>query len=540
MSTQAGNSRPVAVVPLAGNQDTDEAYALGALFSKLLGDHLERADIPVVESRVLARYMALQKHELPPDENQRAAVQAQFRADALVYGWYVYDEDGKQFGVRLIVEGVDEEPPIEASTPVAAFPRFVEHVSLALIEALGIRISDDLRRRIKSMPRPAQFEAFRQAALAQAAWSRGQHELALAAAASALALDNGYEDALAVQVAVARAAGDSETARTAFQGWSAAAVRRGDLQAGAERLLLLGHWLRDRGEWADARRAYEGARNLFERDKDEVGSVQAQNNIANMDLMTGKTQAAIKTYRRSLRVFELHSGTQRDTATALLNLSLAHRTLGQRDEALIAAEQAATLARGLGDAGLEARAFMALGAVRHDMGLWSRADEDYARAGSLLEALDDEPALATVRCQQAILYKQQGNYQRAEDLLFEALSALKRELHVHEQAVTWLNLADLYYSMQLFEQAWEYADRADKVFRQLGSDCAEQSRALLAALERLSAQTEPEEEAALPDDTLGPEALYNGSDLAHNEYQEKNSGDDDAGVNSSVGRTPMM
>ena len=96
--------------------------------------------MPVVESRVLARYMALQKHELPPDENQRAAVQAQFRADAIVYGWYVYDEDGKQFGVRLIVEGVDEEPPIEASTPVAAFPRFVEHVSLALIEALGIRI----------------------------------------------------------------------------------------------------------------------------------------------------------------------------------------------------------------------------------------------------------------------------------------------------------------------------------------------------------------------------------------------------------------
>lgn len=542
MSTQVGhNNRPVAVVPLAGNLETEEAYALGALFSKLLGDHLAQADLLVLDSRLLGRFMAHQKHELPPDESQRAAVQAQFKTDALVYGWYVYDEDGKQFGVRLVIEGgLDDEPPIEASTPLAAFPRFAEHVSLALVEALGVRIDDGLRKRIKGAARPAQFEAFRQVALAQVAWGRGQHELALAAAASALALDGTYEEALGLQAAAARAAGDTETARTAFRDWSAAAVKRGGLQVGAERLLLLGHWLRSRGEWIDARRAYEGARSLFERDKDEVGSARAQNNIANMDLMTGKTQAAIKTYRRSLRIFELHSQTQRDTATALLNLSLAHRTLGQRDEAMIAAEQAATLARGLNDTPLEAQAFMALGAVRHDMGQWGQAEDAYGRASRLLDATGDEVGLATVKSQQAMLHKQQGNYQRAEDLLFEALSALKQEPHVHEQAVVWLNLADLYFSMRLLEQAWEYADRADKVFRQLGSDCAEQSRGLLTALERLSAAAMPEDDSEHVDDTLGAEALYNNNDLSHNEYQEKNSGDDDAGVNSGVGRTPMM
>lgn len=539
MASQASGSRPIIIVPLAGNRETDEAYALGALLSKLLGQHLTGAGLPVARQRGLVRYMSLHKFQIPPDEGQLETLHAQFRPAAVIYGRYVLDDDGKLFGVLLNVDrpGV-EQPPIEASTPLSAFSRFIEHISLALIEALGVTIDDTVRRRVKNVPRPDQFEAFRQVAQAQMAWGRGQHELALAAAGSALAISEGYEEALEVQAAAARIAGDTATVRRAFQQWSAAAVKRGEPLEGAERLMLLGHWLADRGEWPDAHRAYDAARSLFEREKDEVGAARAQNNLANLNLQTGRTQEAIKTYRRSLRVFETHANTQGDTASALLNVALGHKALGQRDEALVAVEQAVTLARGLKDTQLEARCIAARGTIHQDMGAWSQAEEDYVRAIRLLDPAGDEPGMAMVKGHQALLYRQQGNYRRAESLLLEALSQMKRLPQLHEQAVMWLNLADLYYAMDLYEQAWNYAERADEIFQQLKSEHGAQSRRLLAALERIPppANASPDE---LPEEPLDDESLYNSGDLYNNEYDTdgKDSGDDDAGVNSRVGRT---
>ena len=541
MSITTGLRGPVAVLPLVGRQDSDEAYATGTLLSKLLADHLSGAGLGVVDSRVLLQHMAAHKYRLPLAGEHAESLKVELKLAAVVQGSYVLDNNGRLLGLQLRVDSPDSSPPpIEASTPLDAFPRFVEHISLALVEALGVSIDDTLRRRVKQISRPATFEALRQVALAQAAWGRGQHELALGAVTSALTLDESYEEALALQIAIARAAGDSDTVRAAFQKWSAGAAKSGRHGQGAERLMLLGHWLHERGDWTEARRVYDTARSLYERDGDEVGSARAQNNIANLDLLGGKLQSAIKVYRRSLRVFEMYAETQADSAAALLNLALSHRNLGQIDEAWIAVEQALTLARGLKDSRLEARCLAERAAIRHERDEWTQAGEDYQRAASLLGALGDAAGMAVVRTHQALLLKHQGNYQQAEALLLEAASTLGRQPHVHEQAVAWLNLADVYYGMQMPAEAWSYAERAHRVFERLGSDCAEQSGDLLAALARLPVndETQPAAATGLPND----EGLYNGTELYDNELNnsEEDSGDGDAGVNSSVGRTPKM
>lgn len=542
MSTTTGLRGPVAVLPLTGRQDSDEAYAIGTLLSKLLADHLESAGLSVVDSRVLLRHMAAHKYRLPLAEEQTDSLKVQLKLAASVQGSYVLDNDGKLLGLQLRVDAPDNSPPpIEASAPLDAFPRFVEHISLALVEALGVSIDDSLRRRVKQISRPVTFEALRQVALAQAAWGRGQQELALGAVTSALTLDESYDEALVLQIAIARAAGDNDTVRAAFQKWSSGAAKQGRHREGAERLMLLGHWLHERGDWTEARRVYDTARSLYDRDNDEVGSARAQNNIANLDLLGGKLQSAIKVYRRSLRVFEMYAGTQSDSAAALLNLALAHKNLGQLEEAWIAVEQAMTLSRGLTDSRLEARCLAERAAIRHERGEWAQADEDYNRAASLLGALGDAAGMAVVRTHQALLLKHQGNYRQAESFLLEAASTLGRQPHVHEQAVAWLNLADVYYGMQMTAEAWSYAERAHNVFDRLGSDCAEQSGELLAVLARLPMNDAPQPAATV----AGPvddEGLYNATDLYDNEFNnsERDSGDSDAGVNSSVGRTPKM
>jgi tetratricopeptide (TPR) repeat protein len=192
----------------------------------------------------------------------------------------------------------------------------------------------------------------------------------VAAASSALTLDPDYEDAAAIQTAIARTADDTKTTLTAFRRWSAIAGKRGRPVTAAERLMLLGHWLRDRGEWSEARRAYEDARAVFEREKHDTDAASALNNIANLELLSGRIQSAIKTYRRSLRTFEAVPDGQADAVIALFNLSLAHKMLGQRDEALQAVEEALAGAQQLKSTALQARCLAQRGAIRDDLGEW--------------------------------------------------------------------------------------------------------------------------------------------------------------------------
>ncbi len=545
MMPQTRPASQIGIAPLVGNQETDQAYALGTLLSMLLSRHLSEAGLPVVPAQAVARRLFEGGRELPLDADGIQEMKARLGLGALVHGRYTLDDEGKMLGLRLAIDAPEVPPmPLEASTPLAGFARFVEHIALALIERLELPIDDRLRQRVGAVARPASFEAFRQVAQAQAAWSRGQSELALAAITSALALDPDYEDAIAIEVAVARAASDTATVREAFRRWAAVAVKRARLLDGAQRLTLLGHWLNKRGEWTEARAAYEDARNLYRRRNDETGEARALNNLANLDLSEGRVQAAIKTYRRSLRAFESDPNARPDGAITLLNLALAHKSLGQREEALMAAEQALTVARGLKDPRLEGRILAQRGAIYDDMGEWSRSEADYGSAAQLLAAADDLAGLAMVKSHQALLFKQQGHYARAEALNLEALAAFERQANPHEQAVVWLNLADLYFAMRLYDQAWRYANQAHDVFFRLKSGLSEHARTLVEALEDLvSSEEEDAELFAPPASQAGAppdEGLYNDSDLYDNEFENEDDDGSDGDLNSSEGRTPMM
>src|SRR5574341_937187 len=265
----------IALLPLAGNQQTEESYWLGALLCRLLVDHLSAAGLPVFDYNPVAEQMTASKVRLPPDEPDIQTLRRELKAEVLVFGRYVIDPDTQMLGLRLILNGPESPPgPLEAAAPLSGFPAFIERISLALIERLGIRVDDALRTRVREVPRPAKFEAFRQLALATLAWSKGENPLALAAVESALTLDADLDD--------------TATTREAFRRWAAIAGRRRRPLIAAERLMMMGHWLLERGEWPEARKGYEDAREIYQTARYEYGMACALNNLANIDMLSGK------------------------------------------------------------------------------------------------------------------------------------------------------------------------------------------------------------------------------------------------------------
>lgn len=469
----------VAVLPLTGADASDESRWLGALFASLLAEHLAVSPVQVIPYNESAAALIDGAFSLPLSPEQAEALMATLKAGALIEGRYVLDMAGNMLGFRLNVSGeVPVAPRLEAAAPLPTFARFVERISLALLERLDQPVTDNIRVAVNQVARPASFEAFRQLARARAAWARGENELALTAVQSALSLDPDLEAAMRIEVAISRDANDSLTVREAFRRWAGHASRQNQHGLAAERMLMLGHWFGARGDWAEARRSYDEAGKHYQRANDEIGAARVLNNIANLEMQMGHISEGIRSYRRTLRSYETQPAAALDMAITLLNVGLAHKSQGQREEALAAMEDALKRARDLRDRRLEAYCLAQRGALHDDMGMWSQAEQDYLAAGAIFEKLGDAWGLALLRSYQALLLKQQGAYDRAESMLLDALGRFERMHNSHEVAIVCFNLGDLYLALGAFEQALSYADRAYKGFNGLRSGWTQNARDL--------------------------------------------------------------
>ncbi len=476
----------IALAPFVGSRQNEESQWLGALFARLLAEHLIAAGLPVYDYNAVASRIAERGLQVPLTEEGIQALRRELKLDSLVQGRYVVDDDSRMIGLRMIIEaGEGARIPLEVSSPAARFPQFVEQISLALAEQLGESVDDSIRRKISAVARPASFEAFRQLSMAILSWAKGQNQLALTSVESALALDPNLEEAAGIETAIARSARDATTARNAFRRWSAIAAKRGRPLVAAERLQMLGHWLVERGEWGEARRAYDDARNIYNTENDEYRKTQIADNLANLDMLSGKLQAAIQSYRRGLSVYKTVPRADRDIAVTYYNLAVAHKSLGQAEEAQKALDEALNMARRLKDVPLEACCLAQRGALHDDQGQWGRAASDYAQASAMLEEIGDDRNLAMVKSHEGILKKQQGVFDQAESLMLEALRMFEEGGDPHEQAILWFNLADLYYSMGLIEPALEYVQKAYQTFSNLKSGWTSRARQLLQTLQRI-------------------------------------------------------
>ena len=98
-----------------------------------------------------------------------------------------------------------------------------------------------------------------------------------------------------------------------------------------------------------------------------------------------------------------------------------------------------------------------------------------------------------VKSHQAVLFRQQGSYDQAESLMLEALEVYEKDSNSYQLGVLWLNLADLYFAMALYEQAWTFAEQSLDALSGMKVPGAEQTQELLDTLEALLPQEEEPE-----------------------------------------------
>jgi tetratricopeptide (TPR) repeat protein len=482
----------VAILPLVGNRQTDDANWLGGLLSKLLVEHLLEARLPVMEYNRSSAYLVTNKIPLPIIPQALERLQRDLSLQAVVHGRYVLDEDSKMLGFRLLVEAPQSpQIPLEVAAPLSTFPDFIERMTLSIIERLGVPIDDSVRAEVHAVARPASFEAFRQLANAHLAWTHKDYQLALTAVTSALSLDPDLDEAAALEVALARLTNDNAMIRSAFRRWSAIASRQRQPLIAAERLVMLGHWLLEHGEWENSHQAYEEAQKVLGREPSEYIKAQIADNMSGLEMLSGRLQSAIQTLRRSLRTFEAEPDSAEDVAITYYNLALAHKGLGQPEEAERALQEAIARAKAMKDSALEGKSLALRGALYDDQGQWAKASADYQQA--LLLLADDPVHSAIIKSHQGIIRQEQGDFAQAETLMLEALRTFEAGKYPHEQAIIWLNLADLYLASGSYAPAWEYARKAHDTFTRLKSGWVSRSRQVLKVLEGLPAPEPPAE-----------------------------------------------
>jgi hypothetical protein len=89
MTLHAGPDNQIVLVPLIGNQQTEEAHWLGAMLSRLLIEHLSGAGLSVLDYDATVRHIVDAKLQLPLTQTGMETVSRSLKPRALVYGRYV-------------------------------------------------------------------------------------------------------------------------------------------------------------------------------------------------------------------------------------------------------------------------------------------------------------------------------------------------------------------------------------------------------------------------------------------------------------------
>jgi tetratricopeptide (TPR) repeat protein len=210
-------------------------------------------------------------------------------------------------------------------------------------------------------------------------------------------------------------------------------------------------YLKDKGFYGEA---YQAARDVLDMVADALEFRDRANDIASLTLIAGTCARMIGEHSDSIRLLTsaLHfvrtGGSRERVADILVSLALAHESLGEKHEAITAAEEAATLTPNNSSDYLQAKSVIAgfiddgTERVRQLRNLWRRAtnQQHFVVADNIAIELanlarDTEEALqhlATVRTARDFAY----NYVRATIKRIEALLEAGRqdEVNTHDVA----------------------------------------------------------------------------------------------------------
>ncbi|HSS77646.1 MAG TPA: tetratricopeptide repeat protein, partial [Thermoanaerobaculia bacterium] len=209
-------------------------------------------------------------------------------------------------------------------------------------------------------------------------------------------------------------------------------------------LLSQGQLHRDLGEADQAREKFSAALELYRQAKNHNGEAAALNALGSVALDGNQFREALQHFQDALA---LRSPGSRGWAVTQTSLGVAHRDLGQIEEARRAYAAALPIFRSLGDSREQASSLGNLGRLEATAGHDDAALVELDEALALYRLLADPPDLAWTMEGKARVLRRRGDLEGARRLMEEALTAVER--HRFSQA-SYTTRADFFSTQQRF------------------------------------------------------------------------------------------
>jgi tetratricopeptide (TPR) repeat protein len=259
-------------------------------------------------------------------------------------------------------------------------------------------------------------------------------------------------------------------------------TRAGDSLALAELFLTLGGILRDKGELAEAQKAYRDAESIFRRNDCPEGQSRALNHLAGLHFRRADYRNALTVLMDAVEIAR-RLDDRRKLAFMMGNIGRLHTFMGDFAEAEKHLKVNIQMSEELGDDLETLRAHLSLGYVHLQRAEYSEAEAEFAKAGVLLVAVNsprDEVIYSTYLGE---LRYRTAQYDDAGRILRHALGkaeAIASETTLAGRVVR--HLAELAIRMGDFRQAARLAARATAIM-----DRADE-KVELGALKKITAQ----------------------------------------------------
>jgi len=164
-------------------------------------------------------------------------------------------------------------------------------------------------------------------------------------------------------------------------------ARAGDSSALAELFLTLGGILRDKGELAEAQKAYRDAESIFRRNDCPEGQSRALNHLAGLHFRRADYRNALSVLMDAVEIAK-RLDDRRKLAFMMGNIGRLHTFMGDFAEAEKHLKVNIQMSLELGDELETLRAHLSLGYVFLQRAEYDRAEQEFARAGALLATVN--------------------------------------------------------------------------------------------------------------------------------------------------------
>ncbi|UJB73013.1 tetratricopeptide repeat protein (plasmid) [Acaryochloris sp. 'Moss Beach'] len=242
----------------------------------------------------------------------------------------------------------------------------------------------------------------------------------------------------------------------------------GDQKGVANSLINLGSAYRSLGEYAQAIDYYQQSLVIFRQIGDQNGVANPLMGLGNVYFSLGEYAQAIDYHQQSLGIMR-KNGNQKGAANSLMGLGNAYRFLGEYAQAIDYYQQSLVIFRKNGDQNGVANSLINLGSAYRSLGEYAQAIDYYQQSLVIFRQIGDQNGVAKSLGNLGLAYHSLREYAQAIDYYQQSLVIFQKNGNQNGIANSLGNLGLAYHSLREYAQAIDYHQQSLVIFRKNGN-----------------------------------------------------------------------